>query len=114
MKGAMTGARRKTRRPVMRAVPIAGLQCRISRRINGDWMFQRSEAGEDSPNERAWERVHLPHSVRLEPLNASGGRNFQGVCWYRKRLDIAGEWKNRKVYLQVEGAMQTAEAWLNG
>lgn len=62
----------------------------------------------------AWETVHLPHSVRLEPLNASGGRNYQGVCWYRKTITPDPSWKGRKVYLRFEGAMQVADIWLNG
>ena len=62
----------------------------------------------------AWEHVHLPHSVRLDPLNASGGRNFQGVCWYRKRLNIDDACRDRILYLHFEGAMQVADVWLNG
>lgn len=62
----------------------------------------------------AWEPVNLPHSVRLEPLNASGGRNYQGICWYQKTFAADAEWKERKVYLDFEGAMQVAEIWLNG
>ena len=62
----------------------------------------------------AWEAVNLPHTVRLEPLDASGGRNYQGVCWYRKHFALKPEWVGRKLYLVFEGAMQTADVWLNG
>ncbi|HMB95382.1 MAG TPA: glycoside hydrolase family 2 TIM barrel-domain containing protein, partial [Tepidisphaeraceae bacterium] len=56
----------------------------------------------------------LPHSVRLDPLNASGGKNFQGVCWYRKTLHAPQQWREKMIYLHFEGAMQVAEVWLNG
>ena len=62
----------------------------------------------------AWETVNLPHSVRLEPVNASGGRNYQGVCWYRKALTADASWSGKSLLLHFEGAMQVAEVWLDG
>ena len=71
------------------------------------------ESPDSLPSNVEWETVNLPHSVRLEPINASGGRNYQGVCWYRK-VFAGGDWKGRKVYMAFEGAMQVADIWLNG
>jgi beta-galactosidase len=62
----------------------------------------------------AWEIVSLPHTVRLEPLNAAGGRNYQGVCWYRRHFSMPDGWKNKKLLLRFDGAMQVADVWLNG
>jgi len=88
--------------------------------LNLDWQFRRFEAAaepESVPPEmiegQGWEPANLPHSVRLEPLNASAGRNFQGICWYTRSLNLPLEWKNKIVYLHFEGAMQVAEVWLN-
>jgi len=61
-----------------------------------------------------WEQVTLPHSVRLEPKDVSGGRNYQGISWYRKSFSIKPEWKERILYLNFQGAMQVANVWLNG
>jgi beta-galactosidase len=58
--------------------------------------------------------VDLPHTVRLEPINASGGRNFQGTCWYTKHFPTAAAWQDQVVYLKFQGAMQVADVWLNG
>jgi beta-galactosidase len=60
-----------------------------------------------------WEKVNLPHSVRLEPLNASGGRNYQGPCWYKKTFVADAGWQDHQLYLRFEGAMQVADLWLN-
>ena len=89
-----------------------------------DWAFlagttnfaPAAHPSEDDPPaiDAPWEPVDLPHSVRLEPLNASGGRNYQGICRYRKTFRAAPSWKGRKVYLRFEGAMQVAEISLNG
>ena len=104
-------------------VPVA----RLALNINQDWQFFRPESTMPSPvttpaNEpemnapadAQWVAVTLPHSVRLEPRDVSGGRNYQGVCWYKRELPAQPEWKGRVVYLKFQGAMQVADVWLNG
>lgn len=61
-----------------------------------------------------WEAATLPHSVRLEPRDVSGGQNYRGLCWYRKHFALAPDWKDRILYLNFQGAMQVADVWLNG
>lgn len=75
-----------------------------------------SAVREDAPPPAGaeWEAVCLPHTPRLEALNASGGRNFQGICWYRKTFPTPAGARERKVLLVFEGAMQVADLWLNG
>jgi beta-galactosidase len=93
---------------------------RLTISLNQDWQFRRMETPAEAeamplaPAEgEGWETVNLPHSVRLEPVNASGGRNFQGICWYCRRLELPNEWKGKTIYLHFEGAMSVAEVWLN-
>jgi beta-galactosidase len=104
-------AARQGKPPVMRELrdDLAMRAPRAALSLNADWRFRREEATDGH-----WEQVNLPHSVRLEPLNASGGRNFQGVCWYEKDLQVDPAWRDRVVYLHFEGAMQVAEVRLNG
>jgi beta-galactosidase len=119
---------KKKPRPVKRRVDGApqavehanGQAARLTLSLNQDWRFRRLEnsAQLDAVPSNAdeieqWEAVGLPHSVRLEPLNASGGRNFQGICWYSRRLQLPAEWKGKTIHLLFEGAMQVAEVWLN-
>jgi beta-galactosidase len=66
------------------------------------------------PADAKWETVCLPHSPRLEARNASGGRNYQGVCWYKKKFLAGADWADHKVQVLFEGAMQVADVWLNG
>jgi beta-galactosidase len=92
--------------------------------LNQNWKFFRVDDPKASPStepaevanldDSQWENVNLPHTVRLEPLNASGGMNFQGICWYTRHFQPAGRWKDHTVYLRFEGAMQVADVWLNG
>jgi beta-galactosidase len=86
--------------------------------VNQDWEFYRpddatTKSSMVAPDNTAWETVCLPHSVRLEPLNASGGRNYQGICWYRKTFTANPAWAGKTIYLHFEGAMQVADIWLN-
>jgi beta-galactosidase len=87
------------------------------------WQFYRPAAADGTSSTGTvmpslagskWEEATLPHTVRLEPRDASGGENYQGICWYRKQLSVKPEWKNRVIYLTFQGAMQVADVWLNG
>jgi beta-galactosidase len=91
--------------------------------LNQNWRFFRVDDSKDSIavtddslnlDDRSWERVNLPHTVRLEPIDAGGGRNFQGICWYTRHFTAQNAWKNRVLYLRFEGAMSVADVWLNG
>src|SRR5580700_12305383 len=62
-------------------------KARLTISLNQDWQFRRIESAAEPeiipPGVTdGWEAANLPHSVRLEPANASAGRNFQGICWY--------------------------------
>ncbi|MGC2164311.1 MAG: sugar-binding domain-containing protein [Silvibacterium sp.] len=105
-------------------------ESRVLLNLNQDWRFFRPEGasaeslGRPSSargsmyiavwNDANWEPVNLPHTVRLEPVNASGGRNYRGICWYQKHFAAPQEWNERTVYLVFQGAMQVADVWLNG
>ena len=88
--------------------------------FNQGWRFFRVDDPAAPPLDIAtikdgdWEKVNLPHTVRLEPANASGGKNFQGVCWYTRHFQPVDAWKNHTLYLRFEGAMSVADVWLNG
>ena len=84
--------------------------------LNQGWKFYRVDSPVPQeafstttfPDAR-WELVNAPHSVRLEPQNASGMRNFQGVAWYRRHFTAAEAWRGKKVFVEFEGAMQVAD-----
>src|ERR1035438_6413099 len=77
------------------------LNGRLAFSFDDDWQFFRplqdstaTSPHADSKNNLTlppnveWEPATLPHSVRLEPRDVSGGRNYQGVCWYQKRFQL--------------------------
>jgi beta-galactosidase len=83
-----------------------------------DWRFIRADAPQaQSPefDDSAWETVTLPHTARIEALPA--GKNapqWQGVCWYRKTFDLPADARDKEMFLKFDGAMNTAEIWVNG
>lgn len=59
-----------------------------------------------------WERVDLPHTPFVEPLVVL--RQWQGVCYYRRQLDIRPADEGKQLWLEFEGAMHLADLWVNG
>ena len=95
------------------AFAIAALvvaSARGAERWNQDWLFAREGAGPEAVD-AAWEKVSLPHPVRIESFD---GRIYQGLCAYHKHFTAPAAWRNKKVQLRFDGAMQVAEVWLNG
>lgn len=97
---------------------------RIVLNMNAGWQFYRppdpidshgaAESPQFPPSTAKWESAILPHTVRMEPRDVSGGRNYQGLCWYQREFAAQPAWKGRIVYLKFQGAMQVADVWLNG
>lgn len=59
-----------------------------------------------------WETVSLPHTPFVEQLTVV--HQWQGVCYYRKRLDVTPEEAAGQLWLEFEGAMHLADVWVNG
>ncbi len=76
------------------------------------------DAQEARLDDSRWERITLPHSARIEALvtgpTGSDEAQWQGICWYRRRLRLEPEAAGREVLLHFEGAMNVADVWLDG
>src|SRR5512145_1141603 len=93
---------------------------RVSR-LEGGWRFLRDDpAGAESPglDDAAWHPATLPHTARIEALvtgpHGSAEAQWQGVCWYRRRLRLESDGAGETVLLRFEGAMNVADVWLDG
>lgn len=90
---------------------------RVQLNFNTNWLFalgDHRDAQQPDYIDQEWELVHLPHTVALTPAISSGGRNYQGIAWYRKHFTVPNEYRRRKLYIEFEAAMQVAEVWVNG
>ena len=71
-------------------------------------------------DDSSWELLNLPHDWAIAgPFITTGGGGTgrlpsAGVGWYRKKLDIPAADVGKSIFLDMDGAMSYATAWLNG
>ena len=85
--------------------------------FNPGWRFLKADAaGAEKPgfDDSAWEAANLPHGLELLGENASGGRNYQGPAWYRKRFSSPAAAKDQKTVVYFEAVMGKSAVWVNG
>jgi len=81
------------------------------------WRFHLGdiEGGEKTTlDDSSWEEVSVPHNVVLEPAEASGCRNYQGVAWYRKWFVVPRECADKVIDLHFEAIMGKQVIYVNG
>lgn len=81
--------------------------------FNPEWRFclgDVPDAYRADYDDTGWEVVSTPHSVKLSPAEASGGRNYQGVAWYRKHFTVPAE----HAELYFEAIMGKQKIYVNG
>ena len=84
--------------------------------LNQDWLFALGDHdGAQRPDfdDGNWAPADVPHPLRLQPIDV-GPDNLQEVCWYRRRLTVPDSTRGRRLLLAFEGAMQSAQVWLDG
>ena len=79
--------------------------------FNGDWQFAINTATATAST--AWQAITLPHTAQLAPL-LMGDKMWMGECLYRKVFTADPAWKGKRVCLNIEAAMHTADVTLNG
>jgi len=103
--------------------------------FNDGWKFTRyfnasyeksaaSKEPEDlqmpSVSDNEWLTVDLPHDWAIEgPFNDTLENNtgllpWKGIGWYRKHFTLSDSEKDKRIYIDIDGAMANAKVWLNG
>ena len=59
-----------------------------------------------------WEKINLPHTPFVEPLVVL--HQWQGICYYRKILNVSKKEIDKHLWLEFERAMHLADVWVNG
>lgn len=104
------------------AYSVAGLfplqgSGRVIYNFNQGWRFHLGDAqGAEavSYDDSRWSVVCAPHTARLEPADASGGRNYQGIVWYRKHFTVPADMKGKDVTVHFEAIMGKQDIFANG
>lgn len=89
---------------------------RAEERINNDWLFRIAENDNADYSAAkvdcsAWQRVRLPHTPRYEKYYPI--EQWQGICWYRRTIEV-DKLRGEQFWLNIEGAMNVADVWVNG
>lgn len=84
--------------------------------LNDGWLFAESFKEEHLLNDASAEmqEIRIPHTVRELPFNYFSEEEYQTVSSYRKDLFAPAEWKEKRVFITLEGAAHYAEVFLNG
>lgn len=85
--------------------------------FNIGWRFFKGSvegAYKEDFDDNSWEGVNLPHGLEILGDNASGGRNYQGEAWYRKKFKISESERNARLFIYFEGIMGKSKVWING
>ena len=88
--------------------------------FNKDWRFTKLANITDSDeafskldfDAAEWEPVSLPHTTNIEPQTVND--QWQGIAWYRKSFDVPVNPSTKKVFLDLEAAMNFSKIWING
>jgi beta-galactosidase len=86
--------------------------------FNPDWKLF---VGDDSTaknvdfNDLKWKSVILPSTFNeKDAFRISIEKLTDTVIWYRKTFKIPSEHSDQKIFIEFEGARQSAEVWVNG
>lgn len=109
--------------------------------LDRDWKFKNSEVelgAKSSFDDNAWERVRVPHDwaiLRDFDMNLdtqmvqvvedgekiprlrtgrTGALPMFGVGWYRKVLPVTAADRDKRIFVEFDGAMSLAKVYLNG
>jgi beta-glucuronidase len=79
------------------------------------WEFRLDPAGTFDPGKidaesEGWKTIETPHTWQV----AAGSEDYDGVAWYRLKLFVPEEWKERFVRVEFEAVSHTAHIFLNG
>jgi beta-galactosidase len=87
--------------------------------FNAGWRFHLGDLpGAEAPAcpDADWAAVDVPHAARLEArvTDKEMRQQWEGICWYRKTIDVPAPPAGGVVWLRFEGAMNVAEVFVNG
>lgn len=89
--------------------------------FDNGWHFLRIDEGLSESDSLSYisgiipieaDTVVLPHSPKIEPLVVND--QWQGTCFYFKKLALTKEDLTKRIALRFDGAMNVADVWVNG
>ena len=82
--------------------------------FNKGWKFSKDAKTIPDTVPSDWISVDLPHTWNASDGQDGGNDYYRGKCCYAKRITIDEIPKNKRCYLEINGANSSAEVYLNG
>lgn len=82
--------------------------------LNNDWEYTRRWSEAFCLGQGAGERVRLPHASGETPLHYAAPEDYAFVCGYRRTLWLGEEYRDKRLFLQFDGAAHIATVYVNG
>jgi beta-galactosidase len=99
-------------------------QARTVTDFDKGWHFHLGDVtgGEkENVNDAGWRMLNLPHDWSIEgkfskdnPATPEGGALPGGIGWYRKTFTVPSDQKDKRIYIDFDGAYQKSDVWING
>ena len=92
--------------------------------LDGQWEFQID--ADEQGIEEGWykgqakyaDKATVPAAIEAQDLGHHRGRKFRtkvsGRVWYRKTVNVPSDWSQRKIHLNIGGAVPNVWVWVNG
>ena len=99
------------------------LQARKTQLLKTDWKFikgSQENAHLVDFDDSQWQTVSIPHDWAitgpfiLDGDGSTGKLPWKGEGWYRKKIDIPDEMKDKQIYLVCDGIMAFPKIYING
>ena len=86
--------------------------------FNNSWLWSPEFTSEMTEpvfaNEDKMEKVRIPHTVKVTPLNYFDDKDYQMVSCYRRTFEAPSGWKGKKVFITFDAVAHEAEVYING
>ncbi|MGL5614821.1 MAG: glycoside hydrolase family 2 TIM barrel-domain containing protein [Sarcina sp.] len=85
--------------------------------INREWFYRndfKEEYLSNDFNYDEFEKIELPHSNKILPLNCFNEEEYAFISTYIKNIEITREQRGKKIFLDFEGVMIAADIYCNG
>lgn len=87
-----------------------------SRTVLTNWRFTLGDVmngGIADFDDSGWQRISVPHTYNAADGD-DGGTYYRGVGWYRTTFHLREKSKQRRYFLEFDGAALVADIWVNG
>ena len=95
------------------------LFCRFGAMPNGEYLAEPTSLECLTLDASLWQEVTLPHDwaiagpFRQELDGSTGKLPWAGIGWYRKQFVLDIEDKNKRIFIDIDGAMSNSTVWIN-